>query len=293
MGKNKAYWALVIISFFWGTTWFVSKLTVTHMPPLQMSGIRQTIAGLLVITFFTIKGEKIPQWRDLLFFGLLGFLLISCSNGLTTWAIKFIPSYLGALISSLMPFVMILTNFIFYKEKIKPMAIVGLIIGFAGVMFLLSSFVEELNHANFLFGVLITLVGICTWTAGTMMTIRNQRKLNPYMGIGWQMLFGGLILYFSSWVGGQQVALSSVPPLTWLSIAYLIAVGSILCFMSYLYALKNLPIGLVSIYVYINPLVALLMGVIFLKEKLSFSIVFGALVILLGIYIVKKSSITK
>ncbi len=290
MKRIRALWALAAISFFWGTTWFVSKLTVAHIPPLQMTAIRQMSAGLLVTTYFLLRGKKIPPLRDLLFFLMMGFLLISCSNGLTTWAIKYIPSYLGALISALMPFVMIVASFIFFHEKIKPMAILGLIVGFAGVLFLLSSFFEELSNDHFLFGVIITLVGVCTWTAGTLFTIRNKRKLDPYVGIGWQMLFGGLILYLASLITGQHIDLALVPIQTWGYITYLTIVGSIFCFMCYLYALKHLPVGLVSIYVYINPLVALLMGILLLGEKLSISIVAGAFTILCGTYIVKRAS---
>lgn len=255
-----------------------------------MTAIRQMSAGLLVTVFFLLRGKKIPPLRDLLFYLMLGFLLISCSNGLTTWAIKYIPSYLGALISALMPFVMIVASFLFFKEKIKPMAILGLIVGFAGVIFLLSSFFEELSNDHFLFGVLITLVGVCTWTTGTLFTIRNKRKLDPYVGIGWQMLFGGIILYLASWGLGQQVDLRTVPLETWGYVAYLTGVGSIFCFMCYLYALKHLPVGLVSIYVYINPLIALLMGIILLGEKLTWTVVLGACTILCGTYIVKKAS---
>lgn len=290
MSKSRASGALAIISFFWGTTWFVSKLTVAHIPPLQMTAVRQTVAGILVVVFFLLKGKKIPPLRDLLFYLLMGFLLISCSNGLTTWAIKYIPSYLGALISALMPFVMVLATFVFFREKIKPLAILGLVMGFAGVAFLLSSFYEELSNPNFMFGVFLTLIGVLTWTTGTLLTIHNKRKLDPYSGIGWQMLFGGIILYGASLVSGQHIPLHTVPHTAWLSIAYLIVVGSILCFMCYLYALKHLPISLVSIYVYINPLVALLMGVIFLNEKLGWPIVIGALTIIGGIYIVKRSA---
>jgi len=224
---------------------------------------------------------------------MLGFLLISCSNGLTTWAIKFIPSYLGALISSLMPFVMIVANFIFFKEKILPKTILGLIIGFTGVTFLLSSFIEEMNDQHFAFGVLLTLIGVLTWTTGTLMTVRNKRKLDPFVGIGWQMFFGGLILYLASWITGQQVSLSTVPMATWGWIAYLTSIGSIACFLCYLYALKHLPISLVSIYVYLNPLVALLLGILFLNEKLTWSIVMGAMLIFVGIYIVMKSRSVK
>ncbi len=293
MHRSKALWALAAISFFWGTTWFVSKLTVNAIPPLQMTGIRQTTAGFLLIVYFLIKNKKAPPIEDLFYYLMLGFLLISCSNGLTTWAIKFIPSYLGALISSLMPFVMIVANFIFFKEKILPKTLLGLIIGFTGVTFLLSSFIEEMNDQHFAFGVLLTLIGVLTWTTGTLMTVRNKRKLDPFVGIGWQMFFGGLILYLASWITGQQVSLSTVPMATWGWIAYLTSIGSIACFLCYLYALKHLPISLVSIYVYLNPLVALLLGILFLNEKLTWSIVMGAMLIFVGIYIVMKSRSVK
>ena len=113
---------------------------------------------------------------------MLGFLLISCSNGLTTWAIKFIPSYLGALISSSMPFVMVLASFLFFKEKIKPLAVVGLLIGFGGVVALMSSFFEELTNNNFMFGVIITLVGVCTWTTRHLTHHQKQASARPLCG---------------------------------------------------------------------------------------------------------------
>lgn len=289
MKRIKALWALVAISFFWGTTWFVSKLTVEHIPPLQMTAIRQSVAGFILILFFLLKGEKTPSPKDLLFHFFMGFLLISCSNGLTTWAIQFIPSYLGALLSSLMPFLLIIENRFITKEKIKPLTLVGLMIGFAGVALLMSSFVEDFSSKYFIFGIVVSLIGMFTWTTGTMLTMHNKRQLDPFTSIGWQMFFGGLILFIASYSSGQYVPLNTVPIATWMWIVYLILIGSIFCFICYLYALKYLPIGLVSIYVYFNPLVALLMGIVFLNEKLSIPIVVGAFTILIGVYLVKKS----
>ncbi len=291
--KTKALWALLAISILWGTTWFVSKLTISDIPPLQMSAVRQTIAGLILIIYFFIKGEKIPSLPDLKFHILMGFLLISCSNGLTTWAIKYIPSYLGALLSSLMPFLMLIENYIFTKQKVKPISLIGLIIGFLGVALLMSSFIEDFSNDNFVFGIIICLVGVLTWTSGTLLTVFNKRQLDPFTSIGWQMFFGGIILFIAVYASGQHVPIQTVPLSTWLWISYLIMIGSIFCFMCYLYALKYLSLDLVSIYVYINPLIALIMGILFLKEKLTLSIVSGALVILAGVYIVKKSTAVK
>ncbi len=286
----KGYWALAAISFFWGTTWFISKLTVEHIPPLQMTGMRQMFAGSLLILYFMFKGIKFPTPHEFLFHLIVGFLLITCSNGLTTWAIQYIPSFLGALIACLMPFVLIISNSVLYNEKVKPVVYFSLIIGFTGVTILLSSFSEEMHGANFLFGVLLSLISIGTWTGGSLISTRNKLNVDPFEGIGWQMLLGGIILFIASRISGQHVPLSTIPMEAWFEFLYLALVGSIFCFICYLYALKTLPISLVSIYVYINPIVALLLGVLILNEKITPQILVGIAVTFCGIYMVKKFS---
>jgi drug/metabolite transporter (DMT)-like permease len=293
LSKNalyKGYWALAAISFFWGTTWFVSKLTVKFIPPLQMTGMRQLFAGSLLIIYFLIKGTKLPSPRQLFFHLIVGFLLITCSNGLTTWAIKYIPSFLGALIACLMPFVLIISNSVFFKVKVKPIIYLSLIIGFTGVVILLSSFVEEMHGANFLFGILLSLISIGTWTSGTLISTKNKLNIDPFEGIGWQMFLGGIVLLIASRITGQHVPLITIPIEAWIEFVYLALVGSIFCFVCYLYALKTLPMSLVSIYVYINPIVALLLGVFILNEKITLQIVIGIAVTFCGIYLVKKYS---
>jgi drug/metabolite transporter (DMT)-like permease len=196
---------------------------------------------------------------------------------------------LGALIGCLMPFIMIIANFIFYKEKVKPIILLALLIGFAGVATILLSFSKEIEGGgNFLFGVLITLLSVFTWTSGTLVSTKNKLKINPYEGIGWQMLFGGMMLYISSMLFEQQVAIATIPLKAWAYFLYLTAIGSIFCFVCYLYALKSLPISLVSIYVYINPIVALGLGFLMINETVTPQIVIGACITFIGIYLVKR-----
>ena len=286
----KAYWALAAISFFWGTTWFVSKLTVPFIPPLQLTGMRQILAGLLVIIFFLLKSKKWPTSKEFLFHLVSGFLIITCSNGLTTWAIKFIPSFLGALISRLSPFVFIIANYLFFKEKVKPITLLGLLVGFSGIAILLSSFAVEMSDAHFSLGIIFSLIAVFTWTSGTLISVKNKMNINPYEGIGWQMLFGGIMLLIASQITGQHVPIETIPFHAWLKFLYLTFVGSIFCFVCYIYTLQKLPISLVSIYVYINPIVALILGILVLNEKLTPAIIVGALVTIVGIYLVKRFS---
>ncbi len=285
---TSGYWALAAISFFWGTTWFTSKIVISYLPAMQLTGTRQSIAGILLISFFLLKTKKWPSMKELLYHAGIGFLLFTCSNGLTTAAIQYIPSFLGALLGCLMPFFLILANFVLFKEKVKLLSLIGLLVGFTGVSILLLSFQTEINHPNFTWGIGMTLIGVTTWTIGTLITTRNKFKFDPFEGLGWQMLFGGIMLLIISGLFDQQVNMIDLPLKAWLLIWYLIAVGSILCFVCYLHALKKLPLSLVSIYVYINPVVALLMGILFLHEKINLQIIVGVFVILLGIYMVKK-----
>ncbi|MEN9339711.1 MAG: hypothetical protein RIQ62_1023 [Bacteroidota bacterium] len=255
-----------------------------------MCAMRQSLAGILLTGYFLLRSKKFPSMRHLAFHALCGFLLISCSNGLTTWAILYIPSFLGALIGCLMPFVLILTNAIFFSEPVKPKVYLALLVGFSGVAILLSSFGQEMKGAHFAFGITLSLISVITWTSGTLISTKSRMNIDPFEGIGWQMLFGGLFLFIASHLAGQQIAIAAIPIKAWLLFLYLTAFGSILCFLSYLYALKTLPISLVSVYVYINPMVALLLGVIFLGEKISLQICMGIGITLLGIYLVKQFS---
>lgn len=286
--QNKAYWALAAISFFWGTTWFVAKLAIVEIPPLQLTGYRQTLAGLILISFNYSKTKKLPTKKEFLFHVLLGFLFFTCSNGLTTWAIKYIPSFLGALIGCLMPFVLVLANFIFYKEKVRPIVLLALFVGFAGVATILVSFIKELEGSNFLFGVLISLFSVFTWTSGTLLSTKNKFRINPYQGIGWQMLFGGIMLYSLSTQLEHHVALATISWQSWMYFLYLTFIGSITCFLCYLYCLKSLPLSLVSVYVYINPIVALGLGILILDESASLQTIIGVIITFIGIYLVKR-----
>lgn len=284
------YWALAAIAIFWGTTWFVSKLAIKEIPPLQLCALRQTTAGLFfILYFFVYKKIKLPSWKEMIFHVLLGFLFFTISNGLTTFAIKYIPSFLGALIGCLMPFVLVLLGLIFYNERIKPITLFALTIGFLGIGSIIFSFREQMIlGSNFSFGILITLLTVFTWTGGSLISTRNKWGYEGKYGIGWQMFYGGLMLFIFSFVAEKQVALGSLSLHTWAYMAYLTIIGSIFCFQCYLYALKHLPLSLVSVYVYINPIVALLLGVLLLNESFNLQIVVGAIVTFIGIYMVKK-----
>jgi drug/metabolite transporter (DMT)-like permease len=287
--KTKAYWALTAISILWGTTWFVSKLALAQVPALQLSAMRQTTAGLILLIWFAFRSNPWLPARELLFHALLGFLFFTCSNGLSTWGITYIPSFMGALIGCLLPFMLVIGNYVLYGKRVSWMVVVSLLIGFAGIFIIITSFGKEFGAGpHFVSGISLTLISLLTWTSGTLLLSKKVMPSNPYVGVAWQMLFGGLMLFLSSWIFETDVPISQISPQIWLYFMYLVLVGSVMCFLSYQYAIKHLPLSLVSVYVYINPMVALGLGVWLLNEPFHWQIIPGALITFLGIYGVKR-----
>jgi drug/metabolite transporter (DMT)-like permease len=287
----KAYWALAGISFFWGTTWVISKMAMDYFDPLFMTAIRQTIAGLIMMSYFFFRKKYIPTAREIVLHFILGLLFFMGANGFTTWGIKFIPSGLGALLSCLFPLFLVLFNFILFKKRIHPKSLIGLLIGFGGVAFIFSGFLNDLIRSEFLGGILLVLCGVLSWTFGTIITSKYVQKKNGFGGLGWQMLFGGMQLAIFSVLKDENHNLD-LPKEAWLLLAYLIIVGSILCFLCFMYALQNLPQEIAGIYAYIIPIVALICGAIILKEPISVRLIIGAVITVIGVYMVNYYSRT-
>jgi len=288
--RSKALFALGIVSFFWGTTWLASRQGVQHMPPLQMAAIRQLVAGIAFLAFFLSRGEPMPtakEWGTIL---QLGFFNIFLSNGLTTWGVKYISAGLGAIIAAIFPLWLVIFGlFGSSKSKIEPRALVGLVLGFAGVCVIFYEHLQELFDADFRFGILISLIATLSWAVGAVYTKREVNQFNPYFSIGLQMLLSGIMLYAVSAATGAVIPIARIPWQSWAAVAYLSIFGSIISFLAYLYALKHLPTEQVSIYAYINPVVAVILGALVFGEKLTIFIGLGGAITLYGVYLVNES----
>lgn len=255
-----------------------------------MSAVRQTLAGIILILYFYMQYRYRPTRRELVQHLIMGFLIFTAANGLTTWAITYIPSGLGALIGCLFPFFLILLNYVLYKVPINLKSTVGLIIGFAGIGIIFHSYLIHLFQAHLLLGIFLCLLGVVAWTFGTLISSRQILKGNNMQGLGWQMLFGGVLLFISSFVKGEHVALDHINTYVLMLFFYLVLVGSVLCFLCFMYVMKNLPADISGIYAYINPIVALTLGILLLDEPFSWNLVLGTLITLSGIVVVKQYS---
>lgn len=280
--------ALCWVSLFWGTTWIASKEGVKHMPALQLAAIRQFIGGFLYISFFLFKKTPWPkgkQWKTILILSVLNFVL---SNGLSTWGIKYISSGLGAIIGAIVPLWIVIISF-FRGERLARLAVIGLIVSFGGICLIFYDHLSDFIKPDFRFGIFISLISTLTWAFGTLYTKKKAASFNPYFSLGLQMFLSSILLFAYTGATGSSVSLSSIPAISWWSIAYLVVFGSVLTFIAFIYALQNLPAQISSIYAYINPIIAVILGAIIFGETLNASIAIGGGVTLFGLYMVNYS----
>ncbi|MFN5914082.1 MAG: DMT family transporter [Chitinophagaceae bacterium] len=288
--RTSALVAVGLVSILWGTTWMASKVGVQYIPALQLSGLRHLIGGGMYVLFFLLFKRMVPkknQWFRLIWMSVLMFVL---SNGLSVLSIVYMPSGLGAVVGALSPIWVVVFTFVFFKKtRFKLQTIIGIILGFAGVVVTFFDFYQKIIDTDLWLGIVFGAISSITWAIATLLTVKQSEQIDPYFSLGWQMFISGILLNTVSYASGRFVSYDIVPANAWLSIAYLIVIGSVLAFGAYIYALKRLPATLVSIHSYINPIVAILLGDLLMHEKLTIYIISGTLVTLVGVYLVNNS----
>lgn len=282
-----AYFCLAGICLIWGTTFLVMRIGVMHFPPFLFAAIRQVTAGLILCSFILfIRKETFPSFNTLRIQAFRGFLMITCGNGLVSWAEVFVPSGLAAIICSTMPVMVILINLSVNRSELPNWIIgLGVVIGLSGILLVFSEFLSDFANPNYRMGIILIFIATLTWAIGSILTKRTIQNSNPFLNAGLQMFFGGLFcIPFSA-------GFDNLHEVMWTSevvfaLSYLILVGSITAFSMYAYALSKLPITIASLYSYVNPLVAVVLGWFVLEEKLNLKIGIAFLVTVTGIYLV-------
>lgn len=287
-GNTKAYLAVLFICLIWGTTYLALRIGVEGYPPFLFSGIRQTTGGLLLLLILLALGRKMDwQWKTVRQQILPGILMIGLGNGLVGWAEMYIPSGLAALICSMMPLYVVLINlstegFASLNWKI----ILGLVIGMLGMAVIFQDNLQDLMNPHYSLGILFTCIAAFSWALGSIINKRNASGTDPFYKAALQMASGGIFLLFTGLLFDDLSRAATMSSESLWALLYLIVFGSIGAFIAYLYALSKLPVGLVSVYAYINPLVAVVLGYLVLQEKLNASTFLAFFLIVLGVYFV-------
>lgn len=214
--------------------------------------------------------------------------MITMGNGLVGWAEVHVSSGVAAIICSMVPIWVIIINLVIAKEE-KPTfpIIMGMAIGLSGIILIFGENISDFANSNYTLGIVFIFIANLAWAAGSIWMKHKNQKSDPFLNAGLQMLFGGLFLLPIS------LAFDNYDTIQWssnvvYSLIYLILVGSVAAYACYSYALKKLPVTIVTLYAYVNPIVAVLLGWMVLDETLNLRVGLAILVTLGGIYIVNR-----
>ncbi|MGB8190424.1 MAG: EamA family transporter [Chitinophagaceae bacterium] len=287
--SSKAYIALGLVSILWGSTYIAAKVGAQHMPGLFLSGVRQFTSGLILVGFFFAKGCRLPDAGSLKHISIQGILLLCVANGLLTWSLEYISGGLAAIIAALIPLFIALFSILLLKyAKFTRWMIAGLVIGFSGVVVIFYDYLHFLSDKSFSFGVMLALVSTITWAFGTVYTSRKALPVDILYNVGLQMLIAGIVTLLVCLVSGKYINLATAGSASIFSLLYLVLFGSLIAYSAYVFAISKLPPTLVSIYAYINPVVAVGLGWLLLSERLNLNMVIGTLITLGGVYVVNR-----
>ncbi|MBA4167698.1 MAG: EamA family transporter [Chitinophagaceae bacterium] len=289
--NTKAYLALLVVCIVWGTTYLALRIGVMTFPPFLFSAFRQIIAGtLLLIVLLIMKGKIVISKKDLIRQIVPGILMIALGNGVIAWSEKYIPSGLAALIVSVMPLYVILINYVVgvKKQAMNKQIIFGLLLGGVGVVLIFKDNLADLGNRAYLTGVIVAFISCFCWAAGTVYTKQRPSQANSFVNAAVQFVSGGIVLFIGSIFLDDWSQMAAVSANSLLALAYLILFGSIAAYVCYLYALKHLPSGLASVYAYINPFIAIILGFLVLNERTTWITWLAFLTTLTGVYWINK-----
>jgi drug/metabolite transporter (DMT)-like permease len=285
-----AYAAFATVCFVWGTTYLAIRVAIETIPPLLLTGIRFTVAGLFLWAIAAMRGERLPrQPRLYLHAVIVGVLLICIGNFAVVWAEQWVPSGMAALLVATAPFWAALIEFVRGHEKVGLQRGAGMLLGFMGVALLVTprgaggSF-----DVHFLIGALAIQVGCLAWQYGSIHGKHELKSLSPLMSSTLQMLSAGIILDVAG-VAAGELPRFLVNGRTLFALIYLTIFGSIIAYSAYVYALSKLRATNVALYAYVNPVVAVILGWMILNEQLTATSIIAMCVILGGVALVQTA----
>jgi drug/metabolite transporter (DMT)-like permease len=287
-----AHLAFLTVCIVWGTTYLAITVALESVPVLLVAGLRWMFAGLVLSSVLLATGRGLPRPRLWASLALLGFLMNIVGNGLVVYAQQYVASGLTAVLIATTPFWSALVERLLPDgERFSRRSLVGLAVGFSGIVVLVWPEMTNGGTAGRLFviGVIAIQLACIGWAIGTSFAKRHELGDNPFRSTALQMVFSGSMLLAAATAHGDWAQLSFTPR-TIAAMSYLSVAGSLVAYSAYVYAIQHLPLQLVSLYAYINPLIAVVLGTMLLSEPLSARILMAAALVLAGTWIVGRRS---
>jgi drug/metabolite transporter (DMT)-like permease len=277
------------IYLIWGSTYLAIRFGVETIPPFLMAATRFAVPGAVIYAWLRHRGEPAPtraQWRQAF---VVGALMLLGGNGLVTWAEQWVPSGLAALIIASVPLWMGAMNWL-VEPGARPGArgVAGVLIGFAGVAFLVGPGGELAADRRLLLGAFALVLASASWAAGSLVARREHRPRSPFLATAMQMLGGSAALLVTGTLAGewQRLDPTTISASSVLSLLYLMTFGSVIGLSAYVWLLHVTTPAKVSTYAYVNPVVAVFLGWALAGEAVTGHTVAAAVVIVISVVLI-------
>jgi drug/metabolite transporter (DMT)-like permease len=273
--------ALATVYIVWGSTYLAMRITDRTMPPLLMTSARFLIAGSLLFAL-TARGRR-PTVRQWAASAIVGAALLGVGVAGVAWVETRLESGLAALIVAIIPLYVALLDRVFFGRRLTPLAMCGLLVGFAGVALLVRP--GGTSHVG---AALILLATTAAWAAGSLYAREAPTPENPLLAASMQMLSAGVLLGIAGLIKGEAGAVHrdafGAEPL--LAFVFLIVFGSLLGYSAYAWLLKNVRISVVATYAFVNPIVAVALGAVFLGEAVTWTTLAAGTAIVVAVVLI-------
>ncbi|GAB3477450.1 EamA family transporter [Amycolatopsis cihanbeyliensis] len=286
-----AWSALGTVYVVWGSTYLGIRYLVDSLPPLLGAGLRFAMAGPILLALVLIFGGRSALRMTRAQLGsaaLVGLLMAGGGQGILTIAETQVASGLAALLVACVPlFVLLLRRAL--GQRTPGGTLFGVLLGLAGlaVLLLLGS-TGDGAHGSAWWGPFAVLLAALSWSIGTVATTRLPMPANPFAGSAVQLCTAGVALNVVGLLSGQRIDPDAVTTESWLALGYLVVAGSLIGYSAYVYVLHRLPVSTVATYAYVNPAIAVLLGVLIADERIGLGqLVGGALVVLAVLVVVR------
>lgn len=287
-----ALWGnLAIVYVIWGSTYFGIAIAIKTMPPFLMASVRFALAGLILIAWDLLRhpeARHLPTRRQVINSAIVGGLLLGIGNGFVVFGEKTVPSGIAAILIGMMPLWFAVLGWLYLRQKLPRLVVFAVALGFVGVALLIWPTGDGANHFDPL-GIFILFLAPLGWAHGSIYSVQRAKlPKSPLTASGFQMLAGAAVTGIESLIAGEpaQFNPAAISAESVIAVIYLILFGSMLAYTAYAWLLRNAPLSLVGTYAYVNPVVAVALGTVFLHEPISFRTIIASAVILVAVAII-------
>jgi drug/metabolite transporter (DMT)-like permease len=282
---------MAIIYVVWGSTYFAIAVSIETLPPFLMAAGRFALAGIILLAWDLLRNpaaRRLPTRRQLLDSFIVGGLLLGIGNGFVVFGEKTVPSGIAAILIAMMPLWFAILGWLYFRDRLPKVVAFAIAVGFAGTALLIWPTGAGANTFDPV-GIVILLIAPLGWAHGSLYSIKKA-TLPPsgFTASGLQMLAGAIVTGIEAVIAGEPATFQpgAISTASILAVVYLVFIGSMLAFTSYAWLLKHAPLSLIGTYAYVNPVVAVFLGSVFLHEAISVRTIVASAIILVAVAII-------